>query len=209
MYSPAHFRKEDLQTLIEFIKEFSFGALITVDAIFPSASMIPMELLQRGNELYLYGHVSAANPQAQIFSRNNVAGLAIFSAGHSYVSSSWYEKENVSTWNYRTVQVKGFLHPLLDDELRSHLIRIQAKYENGQTTPRTVETMSEGYFEKQVNGVRGFCMKISTIEGSWKLSQNRNEKDFQNVIEQLEKQDDANAIEIANEMKKLQLKKKS
>ena len=59
------------------------------------------------NELYLFGHVSAANPQAQGFNQGKVAALAIFSAGHSYVSSSWYEQENVSTWNYRSVQVKG------------------------------------------------------------------------------------------------------
>lgn len=209
MYSASHFRNEHLPTLTEFIKEFSFGTLITVDDIFPSATMIPMELIEMNNELYLFGHVSAANPQAQVFKQENVAALAIFSAGHSYVSSSWYEKENVSTWNYRSVQVKGFLNPLLDEDLRSHLIRLQAKYEDSQTKPRTVDTMSEGYFEKQVNGVRGFSMKISSIEGSWKLSQNRNEHDFKNVIAHLENQNNPDATEIANEMKKLKLNKKS
>ena len=209
MYSPAHFRKEDLHTLKEFIKEFSFGTFITVDAVFPSATMIPMELLEINNELYIFGHVSAANPQAQGFNQGKVAALAIFSAGHSYVSSSWYEQENVSTWNYRSVQVKGFINPLLDEDLRSHLIRMQAKYEKEQANPRTVETMSKEYFEKQVKGVRGFSMKISSVEGSWKLSQNRNEKDFQNIIVELEKQNDPNATEIACEMKKLNLNKKS
>ncbi len=209
MYSPKHFRNEDLESLKGFIKEFSFGTLITVDTIFPSASMIPMELAEIDNALYLLGHVSSANPQAEIFKQENVASLAIFNAGHSYVSSSWYEKENVSTWNYRSVQVKGFINSLQGDDLKEHLKRLQATFEKDQENPRTVETMSPEYFEKQVKGVKGFRMKIESMEGSWKLSQNRNEKDFQNVIQHLEKQNDANATEIACEMKKLNLNKKS
>ncbi len=203
MYSPSHFQNKDLQTIVEFIKEFSFGSLITSDTKFPIASLIPMELLELENEMFLLGHISASNPQAKTFVLENCAALAIFTAGHSYVSSSWYEKENVSTWNYRSVQVKGFITPLLGDDLRSHLIRMQATYEKDQKNPRTVETMSDGYFEKQVKGVSGFMMKIESLEGSWKLSQNRNEKDFNTIINELDKLDDANSNEIADEMRKL------
>ena len=209
MHSPSQFRIKDHKILIQFIKENAFASLITSANPFPLASQIPIEVVDESDVLFLYGHVSAANPQAEIFKQENVASLAIFNAGHSYVSSSWYEQENVSTWNYRSVQVKGFINPLLDEDLRSHLIRMQAKYEKEQANPRTVETMSKEYFEKQVKGVRGFSMKISSVEGSWKLSQNRNEKDFQNIIVELEKQNDPNATEIACEMKKLNLNKKS
>ena len=202
MYSPSHFRNEDLQTLIEFIKEFSFGTLITIDEIYPSASMIPMELLEIGNELYLFGHVSAANPQAKIFADGNVAALAIFSAGHSYVSSSWYSHPNVSTWNYRAVHVSGNLFELSFDEFKAHLYRMQNTYEKGQEKPALAENLPDGLFEKFIKAIRGFKIEVVKMEGAWKLSQNRNEKDHQAIIDELQKSEDAGAQEIANEMKK-------
>jgi len=203
MYRPSHFKVDEQEQLVQFISENPFAILVTAIDQNPLATQIPMEMLIINNEFFLLGHVSAANPQGKTFNIGATAALAIFTAGHTYVSSSWYEKENVSTWNYRSVQVKGIIKPLLEDDLRAHLIRMQAKYESTQTNPRTVETMSEGYFEKQVKGVLGFKMEIDSIEGSWKLSQNRNEKDFNNIIEQLDKLEDPNAKEISNEMSKL------
>jgi len=52
----------------------------------------------------LRGHISEENKQWREFSGNNNVP-AIFMGSPSYISSSWYEQENVPTWNYQAVHV--------------------------------------------------------------------------------------------------------
>jgi len=56
---------------------------------------------------------------------------------------------------------------------------------------------------KQVNGIVGFSIKINEIQAAYKLSQNRNKTDYENIKYELNKIGDFNSIEIANEMKKV------
>jgi len=56
---------------------------------------------------------------------------------------------------------------------------------------------------KQVNGIVGFSIKINEIQAAYKLSQNRNKTDYENIKYELNKIGDLNSIEIANEMKKV------
>lgn len=55
---------------------------------------------------------------------------------------------------------------------------------------------------KYMKGIVGFRIAIKKIEGKWKLSQNRDKEDHQNIIRQLEKLEDVNARLVAEEMKK-------
>ena len=47
--------------------------------------------------------------------------LAIFSGVHTYISSSWYNHENVPTWNYLAVHVSGKIRLIEGQELMDHL----------------------------------------------------------------------------------------
>ncbi len=203
MHASSHFRVTDSKILTEFIIDFPFATLVAGYDPFPVASQVPLELREFNGKIILNGHVSAANPQGKFFEQHNIPALAIFTAGHTYVSSSWYKDENVSTWNYRTVQVNGFLHPLTGDELKNHLKRMQARYEKDQPKPMTVDKMSDGYFESQVKGVKGFTMQVEKMYGIWKLSQNRNKEDYATIISELEKINTPDAREVAEEMRKL------
>ncbi len=142
------------------------------------------------------------NPQASFIGNKGVKALAVFSAGHTYVSSSWYSHPNVSTWNYRAVHVTGNLMELSLDEFKAHLYRMQNSYEKGQEKPALAENLPDGLFEKFIKAIRGFKIEVVKMEGAWKLSQNRNEKDHQAIIDELQKSEDAGAQEIAKEMKK-------
>ncbi len=44
---------------------------------------------------------------------------------------------------------------------------------------------------------------ITAIEGAWKISQNRDDKNYKNIISELEKLNDINSAMITGEMKKL------
>ena len=202
MYAPSHYTIKDQEQLLSFIKEFPFAVFILKEEEFPLATHIPIEVVMEGDKLFLYGHISNLNPQASFIGKDGVKALMVFSAGHSYVSSSWYSHPNVSTWNYRAVHVSGNLVELSLDEFKAHLYRMQNTYEKGQEKPALAENLPDGLFEKFIKAIRGFKVEVIKMEGAWKLSQNRNEKDHKAIIEELQKSDNAGAQEIAKEMKK-------
>jgi len=77
------------------------------------------------------------------------------------------------------------------------------KYEATSTKPVSVETMPEDFVKKEIRGIVGFEIKIERIEAVKKMSQNRNEKDYQNIISQLDQRDDAPSKAVSEEMKKI------
>ena len=85
------------------------------------ATHIPLELSKNklGKDI-LQGHVSKANPQWHHF-KNNTEVLAIFTGPHGYISSSWYDFEEVPTWNYIAVHVYGTIKIIEGEELYNSL----------------------------------------------------------------------------------------
>jgi transcriptional regulator len=54
----------------------------------------------------------------------------------------------------------------------------------------------------QARGIVSFEIEITAIEAKKKLSQNRDDKNYQNIISKLENSNDSQSIEVAKEMKK-------
>jgi len=51
----------------------------------------------------------------------------MFQGPHAYISSSWYESENVPTWNYQSVHVYGTVSIMSEKELEEDLIQLLQK----------------------------------------------------------------------------------
>lgn len=148
----------------------------------------------------LVGHISKANPQGGSFKTNEEV-LAIFNGPHAYVSSSWYERENVPTWNYIAVHIYGKIRIIEGAELYNSLKKLVDKYEVNSENPVSMETMSPEML-KHINGIVGFSIKINEIQAAYKLSQNRNSTDYHYIVENLDNRDDPLSKEVAKIMKK-------
>jgi transcriptional regulator len=61
--------------------------------------------------------------------------------------------------------------------------------------------MPEEMMQKYLKGIVGFRLAVDKIQGKWKMSQNRSEEDFQNIIRELEMLEDVNAKAVAGEMR--------
>ncbi|MBO9692246.1 FMN-binding negative transcriptional regulator [Chryseobacterium sp.] len=199
MFIPKLYRSEDYNLMREIIKENSFALLISsVDKIRATHSM--MMLNEDDPETtYIETHISRANPQAKIL-KNGDEVLCDFLGAHTYISSSWYDHINVSTWNYEAVQVYGKVEVMSHDELYAHLDKLTSKYESFQQCPMMVKDMGREFVEKEMKGAFGIKIIPTEIFIKQKLSQNRKENDFNNIITQLE-QSDGNARKIAEKMK--------
>ncbi|UOU99779.1 FMN-binding negative transcriptional regulator [Chryseobacterium daecheongense] len=201
MYIPKLYKSEDYHLMKEIIKENAFALLISsVDKIRATHSM--MMLNEDDHEqIYIETHISKANPQAKLL-KNGDEVLCDFLGAHTYISSSWYDHVNVSTWNYEAVQIYGKVELMNHEELYNHLDKLTYKYESAQRCPMFVKDMGKEFVEKEMKGAFGLKIIPTEICIKQKLSQNRKENDFQNIISNLE-QSGENEKKIAEKMKSL------
>ncbi|PWN58985.1 FMN-binding negative transcriptional regulator [Chryseobacterium viscerum] len=199
MFIPKLYRSEDFDVMRDIIKENSFALLISsADKIRATHSMMLLNEDDPENA-YIETHISRANPQAKILKDGDEV-LCDFLGAHTYISSSWYDHINVSTWNYEAVQIYGKVELMNHDELYAHLDKLTSKYENFQQCPMMVKDMGKEFVEKEMKGAFGIKIIPTEIFIKQKLSQNRKEPDFNNIITQLEQSDD-NGKKIAEKMK--------
>lgn len=198
MYIPSMYKNDDINEIVNFIKENGFAQLVTCTNGIPQISHLPVLYKEDNGTHFLHGHMARANSQWKSF---DDGALIVFSGPHHYISSSWYDHVNVPTWNYIAVHVYGTMRVIDGDELYASLKQLTEFYESDQVKPVQVDEMQD-YVRKQMKGVVGFEMKIDRFEGKWKMSQNRDEKNYAAVIAQLEKLGTENSNAIAAEMKK-------
>jgi transcriptional regulator len=193
--------------ITEFIKKNSFATLVTQVNGKPKATHLPFVLEKNtaGNTL-LHGHLAKANPQWKFF-ENQQDALVIFQGPHAYISSSWYNHENVPTWNYLAVHVYGKIRIIEGEELMHHLKSLVDIYESGRPNRVHVETMTKAYVETQVRALVGIEVTITEVQASAKLSQNRDEVNYRNIIKNLEDSPEPLDHQVAEEMRKRNPKK--
>jgi transcriptional regulator len=198
MYTPSQYKNEDINEIKEFIRQNSFGILVSQVDGKPWATHIPLELDTDENGAdVIVSNIAKANPQWQHFSDTSEV-LCIFNGPHSYVSSSWYQAEEVPTWNYIAVHVYGTLKIIEEQAVIASMHKLVDKYEQNSECPISINNLSPKTM-RQVKGVVGFQIKITDIQATKKLSQGRTE-DHARIIEELEKQD-PKAIAVAKAMK--------
>ncbi|HLH75674.1 MAG TPA: FMN-binding negative transcriptional regulator [Candidatus Binataceae bacterium] len=198
MYIPKAFEVTDSSTLYEFIAAYSFGTLVTVVGEQPLATRLPM-ILDRtcGRHGTLLGHLARANPQWRSFDGER-QGLVMFDGPHAYVSPSWYATSPaVPTWNYATVHVRGIPRPIHDPEQLSALVdRLVGYYEAGMPQPWP-NRLPADFKAMMLKEIVGFAIEIDTIEGKFKMGQNRPVEDRIGTVLRLEVSPDPAARALA------------
>jgi transcriptional regulator len=198
MYIPKLYREEDHEKILEFLKQNNFPALVTYDGEKPTATHLPVEVLENENgSLTILGHMSRANPQWRSFGEQEV--LLIFQGAHTYISPRWYDHVNVPTWNYMMVHVYGKVRLVEGEELYSLLSRLVKNHE--EPTAYSLEALPQDFVQKEMNGVVGFAVDVTRVDAGYKLSQNRNDGDHENIIRELEGRGDENSAAVAKSMR--------
>ena len=198
MYVPPLYKNEDQQAIRSFIDQNGFANLVSLVNGKLWATHLP--LMFSKDQTTLYGHFSRANEQWRNIADNDEV-LAIFNGPHAYISSSWYNHENVPTWNYIAVHVYGKARIITGDELVASLADLTDKYEKHSTNPVSVSRMTPAYVEKEIRGLVGFAMQVDRIKAANKLSQNRDKVNHEQIIAQLQKRNEGSDIAVAEAMK--------
>lgn len=186
MYIPEHFAETDLATLHEFIQQHSFATLVTQHDGAPFASHLPLLLNSSvGTHGALFGHMARNNGQWHDFAAGTEV-LVMFQGAHSYVSPSWYESNPmlVPTWNFTAVHAYGRARILLEAELVETLHQLVDENEKAFQSPWKLE-LTQVMRERMLGAIAGFEISLNSVQGKFKLSQNRSVQDRKNVIAQL------------------------
>jgi transcriptional regulator len=205
MYNFSYFKEKDKKTMLDFIEEnpfaFMTGSFLSGAQV---ATQIPVLLEERNGELYLQGHIMRNTDHHKAFAENPRA-LLVFTGPSCYVSASWYSNPQIgSTWNYMSIHVAGQVSFMSNEDLIAFMRKLTLKFEKGNTQSLTFfDNLPENFLNKMMPAIVGFEIKAEKLENVFKLSQNRDEKSYVNIISKLEELGGNSAL-IAGEMKKRQ-----
>ena len=201
MYIPSFNKFEDLQQVIAFMQRYSFATIVTVKDGIPVATHLPFIIKQRDDKIIVSSHFAKANSQSSGI--NNTRALVIFAEPHAYISPKNYEKDtNVPTWNYLAVHAYGKCTLLDGEEQKSALLKEMVQYYEKDYLKQW-DSLPEDYKHRMMNGIVAFEMLVDDLQAKKKLSQNRSEKERENIINQLSQAENSNEKDIADYMKRM------
>ena len=202
MYNLPYYKEQNAEEVLQFVKEHPFAFLCGSDAENkPAATQVPVFIDEKEGKLFLSGHIMRNTDHHKAFEQNKNV-LAVFTSPHTYVSATWYTKPVGSTWNYMSVHAHGAIRFGDANELKSVLQRLSLHYENGNAASATVfDNLPSEYTERMMKAIVPFEIEINDLQHVFKLSQDRDEKSYDNIIQQL-KQKDGDAKMIAAIMEK-------
>lgn len=196
MYNLSCFKEPDPATVIQFAKEHPFVFLSGCDKDqHPVATQVPVFVDEKDGKLFLSGHIMKKTDHQKAFLQNpNV--LAVFTGPHTYVSASWYEnKQQGSTWNYLSVHARGIIRFLDEAALLNVLQRTTDHFENNPYSGANFKDLPREYIDGMIKAIVAFEIEVQSVEHVFKLSQNRDEKSYDNIVQKLQEQGgDAAAI---------------
>jgi transcriptional regulator len=170
-YIPPAFRETDQAKLLDFIRERTFGTFVAVLNGEPIVAHAPAIL--DGDALRF--HMAKGNAFLDA-ARAGAAATAVFQGVDGYISPDWYGvPDQVPTWNYSAVYVRGRLRSLTREELIAQVDALSAAQEArlSPKKPWTRAKMSPGSDERMFAAIEGVELTIGAIEGKFKLSQNK------------------------------------
>jgi transcriptional regulator len=200
MYIPRHNEEKRVSVMQALMVSHPLATLVTLGSHGLFASHIPMVFEADGSEFgVLKGHISRANPQWRDFTPA-VDALAIFAGHQHYVTPTWYSEngehaKEVPTWNYAVVHAYAPLKVVEDKQwLLAHVSTLTNIHEAGFPVPWKVGDPPEDFIGSLLKGIIGLELSIQRLEGKWKVSQNRTDRERQGVVDGLAKLNTAESL---------------
>ncbi|WP_269530969.1 FMN-binding negative transcriptional regulator [Chitinimonas sp. BJYL2] len=189
MYTPGHFSETHPALLARLIADHPLATVVCAGVNGPEVNVLP--LLLSGDavaEGCLIGHVAAANPLALADGREVTV---VFHGPDAYVSPNWYptkalHHKAVPTWNYALVEVRGRLQVFAEPTRLDTVLRtLTERFEATQPQPWSLDDAPADFRAAMYKAIVGIEIRIGSIAGKFKLSQNRSTADIEGVMQGL------------------------
>ena len=203
MYDLPYHKEKNEQVIKEFIAQYPFAFIAGSDSENkPVATQAPVFLEEKNGKKIIRGHIMKNTDHHKAFVHNKNV-LVVFTGHNTYVSGTWYSNPYTpSTWNFMSVHAKGIIRLLGDTALIDVLRMTSLHFENYNLNSATIfDNLPPDYTQKLMRAIVAFEIEITELDTVFKLSQDRDAKSYENIIERLKEQGEAGQV-IAAEMKK-------
>lgn len=171
MHPNPAFRTVAADESLAFVRARGFGVLAVNAEAGPLLAHVPFLVSGDGASADL--HLVRSNPIARL---DDGPAVIVVSGPDGYVSPDWYGMDDqVPTWNYVAVHLRGRLERLPDAAMRDMLDRQSAAYEArlAPKRPWTADKMSDGVLDRMMRQIVPFRLRVERVEATWKLNQNK------------------------------------
>lgn len=192
MYLPTSFAEERPEVLADLIARHPLGLLLTTeDGGGIQASHLPLlfQPATAGTPALLRGHLALANPHGR--SLDGATALVVFQGPNAYISPSNYpskqrDPRHVPTWNYAVVHVRGRVRVVTEaPALLAIVDQLSNQFERERAEPWSLAQAPRAYVDNLLRGIIGIELTVTSLQGKWKMSQNRLAEDAAGVAEAL------------------------
>lgn len=175
-YPPKHHQEDRFENALELIKMYPLATVITSSSNKVLSTHIPLVYSEKGTLGTLVGHLDKFNPQINHFEDKDHNLEIIFHGPEVYISPSKYSTTQLPTWNYFKVHLRGkIILKKEPQDVKESLIAMTAFLEGEK--PNYVLDENNPRMHAALDYIVGFHIKISSWEGKYKISQDKNKED--------------------------------
>ena len=194
MYLPEQFREIDPAEIADIIAAAPLGCVVAQTSVGLVANHMPLLADKDGT---LVGHIALANDMHRLVAEGQDV-LVIFQGVDGYVSPNFYPSKaehhrHVPTWNYQVVHMHGTISFQHDERSKRAAVGLLTRQHerrlNGDGAWRMADAPDD-YMTGMLGKIVGFRIAVTRTIAKSKLSQNRDQRDFDGAVEGLEKAGD-------------------
>ena len=178
--NPVH-RPATPERNLAFARERGFGVLVVSGdegTAGPLLSHIPFLMAEGGRAVH--AHLVRANPIAGLLAAGERPAVLAVSGPDGYVSPDWYgaEPDQVPTWNYVAVHLRGTLRLRPEEALRPHLDALSARFEEAlrPKPPWRTSKVAPDRLASMMRAIVPIELAVESVDGTWKLNRNKTDE---------------------------------
>ena len=196
MYPPPYHQTNDIKKMIALVKAYPFAMLVSAEENTPFVTHIPIIYNDKtGN---LVAHIDKQNPQVATL-QDGATVTVVFKGPDCYISPSVYSTNQLPTLNYLIVHATGIVQLINDAEAAKKTMVAMTEFLEQPEHKFTLK-MDNPKMDRVMNYIQAFEITITHWEGKFKLSQDKNEEDFERAKQALMSQATYNATKFIEHM---------
>lgn len=196
MYPPPHHQTQDILKMIEVIRSYPLGMLVTVKNNQSYITHIPFVYSDPAGTLL--AHIDVSNPQAETL-KDGAEVKVVFRGPDAYISPSIYTTKQLPTWNYIIVHITGTVKLINDAEIAKEAMIEMTEFLEKKNSGFTLKK-DDARMNQLINYIQTFEVTISNWDGKFKLSQDKIPIDYENAKEELIRRSQQEATSFITKM---------